>query len=152
MESFFTAQPLDREALRRAVEDDAAGALLLFEGVVRNHSHHHTGVVALEYEVKLPMADKMVARILEETREETPFLKAALRHRTGRVELREPTVIIAVSAAHRSEAYRASRRIIDRIKHEAPVWKREIFADGKSEWSEGCTACEAVEYHAGAHL
>src|SRR6185436_19794491 len=96
---------------------------------------------ALEYEVKLPMADKFVARILEETRREIPFLKAAVRHRTGHVDLREPTIIIAVSAAHRDEAYRASRRIIDRIKHEAPVWKREIFADGRSEWSFGCTAC-----------
>jgi molybdopterin synthase catalytic subunit len=57
------------------------------------------------------------------------------------VELGEATVIIAVSAAHRDEAYRASRIIIDRIKHEAPIWKREIFADGTSAWSLGCTAC-----------
>ena len=151
MESFFTEAGLDRETLRRAVEEDAAGALLIFEGVVRNHSEGNTGIVALEYEVKLPMADKMVAAILEETRKEIPFLKAAVRHRMGRTELREPTVIIAVSAAHRDEAYRASRRIIDRIKHEAPIWKREIFADGHSEWSLGCTACapgENVHPHA----
>lgn len=150
LESFFTEERLDREMLRRAVEDDAAGALLIFEGVVRNHSEGHTGIVALEYEVKLPMADNMVAAILKETQNEIPFLKAAVRHRMGRTELREPTVIIAVSAAHRDEAYRASRRIIDRIKHEAPIWKREIFADGTSEWSLGCTACAPGEaLHAG---
>ncbi|HAO99273.1 MAG TPA: hypothetical protein DCQ83_04440 [Fibrobacteres bacterium] len=142
MESFFTDSPLDHETLRRSVEDDAAGAVLVFDGTVRNHSEGHTGIVALEYEVKLPMADKLVARILEEVRTEIPVLKIAVGHRMGRVSLREPTVIIAVSAAHRDEAYRASRKIIDRIKHEAPIWKREIFADGTSEWSLGCTACK----------
>ncbi len=146
MESFFTADSLDAESLRRSVEDDAAGALLVFEGVVRNHSEGRTGVVALEYEVKLPMADGVIAAVLEETRREIPFLKAAVRHRVGRAELGEPTVVIAVSAAHRDEAYRASRRIIDRIKHEAPVWKREIFADGTSAWSLGCTACAPGEF------
>jgi molybdopterin synthase catalytic subunit len=145
MESFFTSLPLDREALRRAVENDAAGALLVFEGVVRDHSEGRTGIVALEYEAKLPMADKLLTRILRETREEIPVLGIAMRHRVGRAELREPTVIIAVSAAHRDEAYRASRRVIDRVKHEAPIWKREIFADGTSEWSFGCTACNPGE-------
>ena len=144
-ESFFTTETLDREIPRRAVEDDGAGALILFEGVVRNHTEGRADVVALEYEARLPMADKVLARILEETRKEIPFLKAAVRHKVGRAELREPTVIIAVSSAHRGEAYRASRRIIDRLKHECPVWKREIFADGTSEWSEGCTACSPGE-------
>ena len=151
MESFFTTMPLDREALRRAVEDDAAGASLIFEGVVRNHSDGRTGIVALEYEARLPMADKLIVRILDEVRREIPILKVAVRHRVGRVELREPAVIIAVSAAHRDEAYRASRRIIDRIKHEAPIWKREIFADGTSEWSLGCTACAPGEHPTPAH-
>jgi len=145
MESFFTTEALDRESLRRAVEEDGAGALLLFEGTVRNHTEGRPGVVALEYEARLPMADKVLARILEETRKEIPFLKAAIRHKVGRAELREPTVIIALSSAHRDEGYRASRRIIDRLKHEAPIWKREIFADGTSEWSEGCTACAPGE-------
>ena len=151
MPSFFTTEPLDREALRRSIEDDAAGALLVFEGTVRNHSEGHTGVVALEYEATLPMADKWITRILEETKKEIPLIKSAVCHRTGRVELREPTIIIAVSAAHRDEAYRASRRIIDRIKHEAPIWKREIFADGSSEWSQGCTACEAPQSETHSH-
>lgn len=145
MDSFFTSLPLDREELRVAVQDDAAGASLIFEGVVRNHSDGHIGIVALEYEARLPMADKLIARILDEVRGEIPVLRIAVRHRVGRVGLREPAVIIAVSAAHRDEAYRASRRIIDRIKHETPVWKREIFADGTSEWSLGCTACAPGE-------
>ena len=148
MPSFFTTGKLDRNALRREVEDDAAGAVIVFEGTVRNHSDGRVGIVALEYEVKLPMADKLIARILAETQLEIPFLKASISHKNGRAELREPTVIIAVSAAHRDEAYRASRRLIDRIKHEAPIWKREIFADGAGLWSEGCTACAAQAIHA----
>jgi molybdopterin synthase catalytic subunit len=131
---------LDRDALRNEVSDPAAGAVLLFEGTVRDHSEGLSGVVALEYEAQASMAGKIISAILAETAREFPIRKIAVRHRLGRVELGEPTIIIAVSAAHRDEAYRASRRIIDRIKHEAPIWKREILADGSGAWSKGCIA------------
>ena len=85
----------------------------------------------------------IIAAILAETSAEIPIRKAVVRHRLGRVELGDPTILIAVSAAHRDEAYRASRRIIDRIKHEAPIWKREILRDGTGQWSRGCTAGHA---------
>ena len=138
--TYLTPDPLDRNALREEVSDPAAGAVLLFEGTVRDHSDGLSGVVALEYEAQASMAGKIISAILAETAREIPLRKVAVRHRLGRVELGDPTIIIAVSAAHRDEAYRASRLIIDRIKHEAPIWKREILADGTGEWSKGCVA------------
>lgn len=140
LDDFLTSEPLDRDSLRRAVADPAAGAVLLFEGTVRDHSEGLTGVVALEYEAHPTMAGRVVAEVIAEARAAVAVRKVAVRHRIGRVELGEPTIIIAVSAAHRDEAYRASRLIIDGIKHKAPIWKREITADGSSEWSKGCTA------------
>lgn len=143
--SYLTSDPLDRESLRQEVSDPAAGAVLIFEGTVRDHSDGLSGVVALEYEAQASMAGKIISAILAETAGEIPVRKLAVRHRLGRVELGEPTIIIAVSASHRDEAYRASRRIIDRIKHEAPIWKREILADGTGEWSRGCVAHDGKE-------
>ncbi|MBW8887387.1 MAG: molybdenum cofactor biosynthesis protein MoaE [Fibrobacteres bacterium] len=136
----LTPQPLDIPALRSQVADPAAGAILVFEGTVRNHSEGLTGVIALEYEAHPTMAQRVLAEIVAAAHQSFPIAKAAVWHRLGRVELGEPTIAIAVSAAHRDEAYRASRYIIDRIKHEAPIWKREICADGTSGWSRGCTA------------
>jgi molybdopterin synthase catalytic subunit len=136
----LTAQPLDIPALRSEAADPAAGAILLFEGTVRNHSEGLTGVIALEYEAHPTMALRVLSEIIAAAHQAFPIRKALVRHRLGRVELGEPTIAIALSAAHRDEAYRASRYIIDRIKHEAPIWKREICADGTSGWSRGCTA------------
>jgi molybdopterin synthase catalytic subunit len=145
---YLSFDPIDAAALRRAVDDPAAGAALVFEGVVRNHSEGLEGVVALEYEAHPTMTEKIIHAIVEETKREIPLRAVALRHRLGRVELGEPAVVIAVSADHRDEAYRASRRLIDRIKHEAPIWKREILADGSTQWSKGCTA---APHGVGAH-
>jgi molybdopterin synthase catalytic subunit len=139
-DSWLSADPLEREAMRREVADPAAGAVLVFEGTVRDHSDGLTGVVALEYEAQASMAARIMALIVSETRAAIPVQRIAVRHRIGRVSLGEPTIIIAVSAAHRDEAYRASRLIIDRIKHEAPIWKREILPDGSGQWSRGCRA------------
>jgi molybdopterin synthase catalytic subunit len=97
-------------------------------------------VIALEYEAHPSMALKLLSGIVADARAAFPLRKVALAHRLGRVDLGEPTIVIAVSAAHRDEAYRASRYLIDRIKHEAPIWKREICADGTRAWSRGCTA------------
>jgi len=136
----LSPNPLDIQALRARVADPAAGAILVFEGTVRNHSEGLTGVIALEYEAHPTMAQRVLSEIVAAAHQAFPIVKAALWHRLGRVELGQPTIAIAVSAAHRDEAYRASRYIIDRIKHEAPIWKREICSDGTSGWSRGCTA------------
>ncbi len=138
--AYLSPEPLDPGVLRGAVSDPASGAVLVFEGTVRDHSEGLTGVIALEYEAHPTMADRVIAAVIEEARAAVPVRAVAVRHRVGRVGLGEPTIVIAVSASHRDEAYRASRMIIDGIKHRAPIWKREITADGRSEWSKGCTA------------
>jgi molybdopterin synthase catalytic subunit len=137
---FFSMEALDEEDLRQAVAVPEAGAILVFAGTVRNHSDGRAGVIALEYEAHASMANRVIAGIVAEVQAECAVQRVALRHRLGRVALGDPAVIIAVSAAHRDEAYQASRRLIDRLKHEAPIWKREIRADGTSEWSRGCVA------------
>lgn len=145
--SAVSDQPLDPVALRALVSDGKAGAILVFEGTVRSTTHGRNDVIALEYEVKASMADKVIRGILADTAREWPIERIAVAHRQGRCELGEPTIVIAVAAGHRDEAYRASRTLIDRIKHEAPIWKREIFNDGSGAWSEGCTACTHTRYH-----
>ncbi len=142
--------PLHVQPLRDFVSDSGAGALLIFEGTVRNSADSRQDVVALEYEVKTAMADKVIRKIIAETAAAIDVRRIAVAHRSGRCQLGEPTIVIAVSAAHRDEAYRASRTLIDRLKHEAPIWKREIFSDGSGAWSEGCTACSHVGYHSKA--
>lgn len=142
---FLSPEPLDVTSLRRVVDDPAAGGVVVFEGVTRNHSDGLTDVIALEYEAHPSMTEKVIAAIVEETRREIPVRAAAVKHRTGRVDLGQPAVVVAVSADHRDEAFRAARRLIDRIKHEAPIWKREILKDGTSQWSRGCRAEHAGE-------
>ena len=137
---WLSSDPLDRESMRSEVMDSASGAVLVFEGTVRDHSEGLTGIVALEYEAQVSMAAKVIARIVDDVYTAISVERIAVRHRLGRVPLGEATIIIAVSAAHRDEAYRASRLIIDRIKHEAPIWKREILPDGSGQWCRGCTA------------
>jgi molybdopterin synthase catalytic subunit len=137
---YLTPLPLDREALRLSIVDPAAGAILVFEGTVRNHSDGLTGIIALEYQAQISMASKIIENIIKDIQAALPIQKAIVQHRIGLVPLGEATIIIAVSSAHRDEAYRASRLIIDRIKHEAPIWKREMLANGQSQWSRGCMA------------
>jgi len=141
MQDFFSEKTLNVQALRNAVSDETAGAVLVFEGTVRNHSAAGTGIIALVYEAKQTMANKVIARIISETQAEFSIAQVAVKHRLGKCELGEPTLVIAVSSAHRDEAYLASRKLIDRIKHEVPIWKQEIFSNGNTQWSEGCEAC-----------
>jgi MoaE-MoaD fusion protein len=120
-----TGEPLDLAALAAAVRDPRAGAVVLFEGVTRE-------VDALEYEAYAEMAEPYIARIAAEEAARHDLLAVAVEHRTGRVALGEPSVIVAASSAHRGEAFAGARAVIDRVKAEAPVWKRE-----EGEWIEG---------------
>jgi molybdopterin synthase catalytic subunit len=138
--------PIDAGALRRAVVDQASGAYALFEGWVRDH-HEGRAVLRLEYEVYEPLARKEGARIIAEAAERFGPLSAAAVHRTGLLELGEVAVAVVVSAAHRDEAFRACRYIIDEAKLRLPIWKKEYFADGHAEWVN-CQRCAA---HAHAH-
>ena len=124
-----TADPLQLDPLARMVVRDGAGAVVSFQGVTRE-------VERLDYEAYDEMATERIAAILAECVERHGLEAAAAEHRTGSVPLGEPSVIVAVSAAHRGEAFAGAREAIDRIKAEAPIWKREIEG-GEAEWVEG---------------
>jgi molybdopterin synthase catalytic subunit len=129
-------EPLDVAALERRVADPGAGAIVCFQGVTRE-------VARLDYEAYREMAEERMATILAECVERHGLLGAAAEHRIGAVPLGEPAVIVAVSAGHREEAFAGAREAIDRIKAEAPIWKREVEADGEERWVEGAAAPEA---------
>ena len=96
----------------------------------------------LEYEAAIPLAEKMIAEILAAAGEKWGLHMALARHRVGRVGIGDTAVVVITASAHRGEAYAANRYIIDRIKHEAPIWKCEHFTDGTSEWGNNCN-CHA---------
>jgi molybdopterin synthase catalytic subunit len=132
--------PLDLDGLVREVCSGGTGhgAVVTFIGTVRE-SNLGRRVLWLEYEAYDELALKAFGAILRETVEHWPSARVAFRHRTGRVELGEASVLIAASSAHRAEAFEACRYVIERIKQVAPVWKREFF-DGGDSWVEGATA------------
>lgn len=131
----ITDTGLDPEALRAALADPAAGAIATFIGVARN-SFRGKAVQHLEYEAYAPMAEQEMERIGMEIARQWPMVTGiAIAHRTGRVEVGEASVAIAISAPHRREALAACAQAIDRLKATLPVWKKEVFADG-SEWRE----------------
>jgi molybdopterin converting factor subunit 1 len=125
-----TEDSLDAGELSRWVGDPGAGAIVTFQGVTRE-------VASLDYEAYREMAEERIAAILEECVERHGLLAAAAEHRIGRVPRGEPGVVVAVSAGHREEAFAGAREAIDRIKAEAPIWKRELDAAGAGEWVEG---------------
>jgi MoaE-MoaD fusion protein len=130
-----TETPLSPDALTRMVAHPGAGAIVVFQGVTRE-------VERLEYEAYREMAEARIAAILAACAERHDLLGAAAEHRVGSVPLGEPAVIVAVSAAHRSEAFAAAAGAIDTIKAEAPIWKREIEG-GEARWVEGAAPVSA---------
>ncbi|HTX46257.1 MAG TPA: molybdenum cofactor biosynthesis protein MoaE [Solirubrobacteraceae bacterium] len=120
-----TTSPLSVDALADQVRDPRAGAVVIFEGVTRDVDH-------LDYEAYAEMAESRIGEIVQDAIEAHGLCAAAAEHRIGTVPLSEPSVIVAASAPHRDEAFAGAREIIDRIKTECPIWKRE-----EGEWVEG---------------
>lgn len=124
---------IDPSALTRALKNDAAGAVVTFEGRVRDHNDGKA-VDHLVYESYEKLAVKEAKAILKEARERYPVLEADCVHRVGRLEIGEVAVWVAVASAHRKEAFDACEFIIDSIKHRLPIWKKETYSDGSYEW------------------
>jgi molybdopterin converting factor subunit 1 len=118
-----TGAPLDLAAVSAAVRDPRAGAVVTFEGVTRE-------VEALDYEAYAEMAESKLRAIGEQEAARHGLCAVALVHRSGRVPLSEPSVIVAASAPHRGEAFAGARALIDRVKAEAPIWKVELGSTG----------------------
>lgn len=127
-----------------------AGAVVLFSGEVRDNNRGRA-VRFLEYEAYVPMAARLIGEILAAAKEKWPLHIALAQHRTGRVAVGDTAVVVITASAHRSEAYAANRYIIDRIKHEAPIWKCEHYADGAKEWGNNCN-CHAVTGDVSKHI
>ena len=130
------AGPIDSEALLREVGRDDSGATVLFLGTVRGHSAGKEGVTHLEYEVYPELVEPKIEEIVVEAVERWPLLAAVVEHRTGEVLLREASVAVCVSTAHRADAFAAAQYIMDELKSRAPIWKKEFWPGGE-EWSRG---------------
>ncbi len=124
-----TGDPLSLDDVTARVRDPRAGAVVTFQGVTRH-------VERLEYEAYVEMAEERMAAIVAEVVERHGLCAAAAEHRVGDVPLSEPSVIVAASSAHRGEAFAGAREIIDRLKAEAPIWKKEIEGD-EGRWVAG---------------
>jgi molybdopterin synthase catalytic subunit/molybdopterin converting factor small subunit len=123
------ADPLSLDSLVERVRDPRAGAVVTFQGVTRE-------LELLEYEAYVEMAEEKMAAIVAEAVERHGLCAAACEHKVGSVPLSEPSVAVAVSAPHRGEAFAGAREIIDRVKAEAPIWKKEIEG-GEGRWVTG---------------
>jgi molybdopterin synthase catalytic subunit len=131
----ITEDRLSPDALSGWVVQPNCGAVVTFSGTVRDHSSSRENVIALEYETEIAVASGRLHEVVDEARRRWPAIeRVAIHHRIGRVELLEPTVVVAVSAPHRDEAFEAARFCIDALKATVPMWKRELW-DGGSDWS-----------------
>jgi molybdopterin synthase catalytic subunit len=127
-----TTEPLDVFAHEKAVSDPAAGAVVLFQGVVRDHDDGRT-VTALEYEAH-PSAPEILAAVAAEVAADPAVYAVAVSHRVGALAVGDVALVAAVSTAHRAAAFAACARLVDEVKTRLPVWKRQVFTDGSDEW------------------
>lgn len=136
-----TRDPIDCEAMLAKAGHDACGAVLSFSGTVRNH-HMGRQVMRLAYEAYEGMADKEMAKVVDEARERWPAIKhVQVVHRFGEMEVGASSIFITVATPHRPEGFEALRFIIDTIKRDVPIWKKEFYEDGETDWlhpDEGC--------------
>ncbi|HAH43245.1 molybdenum cofactor biosynthesis protein MoaE [Gimesia sp.] len=129
----ITDQPIDYAVLTEQVRSHECGAVVLFMGTVREMTAGKQ-TVALDYEAYPEMADQMLQQLIDETRDQWDVHGIAIEHRVGHLTLGEISVAIAVSSAHRKEAFEAGRFLIDRLKEIVPIWKKENWSDGTTEW------------------
>lgn len=141
----LTREPIDSRALVEELKRGKDGAVVVFEGIVRNHSRVQASrdqksgeraTLYLEYESYEPMALEKMREITAEVKRDFPVDRVGIVHRLGRLEIGEASVVIVVTSGHRREAFEACRYTIDRLKRIVPIWKKEFFADG-SVWVEG---------------
>ncbi len=126
-------EPIELRALEQAVRSDADGAVLTFAGVTRDH-HDGQAVLELDYEAYPEMAQCVADRLLAQAAEQFPIGRVRIVHRVGRVPIGEASIAVVVAAAHRAAAFDACRWLMDRIKAELPVFKRERLARGGQRW------------------
>jgi molybdopterin synthase catalytic subunit len=129
----LTNQPIDVQAVRHSVESPDAGAVVVFLGTTRQTTNGRQ-TKYLEYECYNPMAQAKLTELAEQASTRWSLVGCSIVHRFGRLDIGEISVAIAVSATHREPAFEAARWLIDRIKQVVPIWKKEHWADGTSQW------------------
>lgn len=129
----LTHDVIDYQALTEQVRRGACGAVVAFLGTVRDLTGGRV-TTALDYEAYPGMAEKKLAEIEEDTRSRWPVGDIVLEHRLGHLEVGEVSVAVVVSCPHRGQAFEACRYAIDRLKELVPIWKKENWADGSTEW------------------
>ena len=127
----LTHAVLDEATLRRAVEQPGAGAVVVFVGTVRNQ-HAGAPVDGLEYSAQETLALKELEKICTEACARFQLADARVQHRLGALKIGEASVVIAVSSAHRADAFDGCRYIIDELKTRVPIWKKESYTDGRA--------------------
>jgi len=132
----LTDAHLDPSEALAFVASPGAGGTVLFAGTVRDHSKAGR-VTALEYEAWEERATARLEAVGEEILDRWPVCRAAILHRTGRIEVGETSVIVCCSAPHRAEAFEAARHGIERIKQDVPIWKKESLTTGTAQWVMG---------------
>ncbi|MEX0818016.1 MAG: molybdenum cofactor biosynthesis protein MoaE [Pirellulaceae bacterium] len=129
----LTEQPIDTQDVLRRVSSPQAGAVVLFLGTTREFTRGRQTLL-LNYECYAEMAKKKLAELDAEAQQRWPLVGTAIVHRIGQVALGEASVAIAVSSAHRQDAFDAGEWLIDTLKQVVPIWKQEHWADGATEW------------------
>ena len=129
----ITEESIDTASVVHAAQADTAGAIVLFLGAVREMTDGRK-IDSLEYECYPEMARKKLAELESEARRRWPLVQCVIVHRVGRLALGEICVAIAVSSAHRQPAFEAGQWLIDRLKEVVPIWKKEHWTDGTSQW------------------
>jgi len=125
-------EPLDLAAHEAAVSRPDAGAVVSFQGVVRDHDHGRS-VLELDYESH-PSAEEVLLKVAAEIDAEQDVLAVAISHRVGRLKIGDVALVAAVATAHRGAAFAACGRLVDEAKARLPIWKRQVFSDGTDEW------------------
>ncbi|GAA3198762.1 molybdenum cofactor biosynthesis protein MoaE [Actinocorallia longicatena] len=125
-----------------AVKDASAGGVAFFVGQVRDHDRAQgeedsRAVTRLSYSAH-PTAQEQLREVMEKIAADFPVRALAAVHRVGDLEIGDLAVVVAAAAPHRAEAFAACRRLIDDLKHQVPIWKHQLFADGESEWVGAC--------------
>jgi molybdopterin synthase catalytic subunit len=128
----ISAEPITVEDCVRAVENESAGAVVTFAGVVRNHDDGR-GVSALEYEAH-PTSGDVIAQVAQSVAERFDAVTIAVAHRSGSLTIGETALACAVASAHRREAFEACAALVDAVKELVPMWKLQTFTDGTQEW------------------
>jgi len=124
--------PLDLAVHEKAVTEHRAGAVVSFQGVVRDHDGGR-GVTLLEYEGH-PTAEAVLREVAAEIAADPDVYAVAVSHRVGTLAIGDVALVAAVSTAHRAAAFAACARLVDEVKARLPIWKRQVFADGTEEW------------------